>query len=85
MADVNLMGNLALLEGLFTVATLWVIVKWMTVMGMAMYCLFSAVIIKQVGTMAETLDDPANGTVKLFAWVHLVFAVGLTLLLIIVG
>lgn len=50
------------------------IMKWGLAAGLTMYSLFALVIVKQVGIMAETFEDQANGVVKLFAWGHLIMA-----------
>ena len=60
----------------------WVIFKWGMVLMLLMYDLFAAVIIKQVGIMSETIEDPANGIVRLFAWFHLLASLLLTLAVI---
>jgi len=58
-----------------TSVTVEVIIKWGLVAGLVMYSLFALVIVKQVGIMAETFEDQANGVVKLFAWAHLIMAI----------
>ncbi len=63
-------------------AFLWVVFKWGMVLMLLIYDLFAAVIIKQVGIMSETLEDPANGIVRVFAWAHLLASLLLTLAVI---
>lgn len=60
--------------------TVWVIIKWFLVVGLLMYLAFAAVIIRQVGVMSESIQDPLNPLIKLFAWTHLV----LTIILIVI-
>lgn len=71
-------------EGLFSVGTLWTVVKILSVIGMLIYILFAAVIIKQTDIMSQTLDDPANKAVRICAWFHFLFAVAITVLIIVV-
>lgn len=60
--------------------TLFGVVKWMGVAGLVMYVAFAVVIVKQVGVMTEAIEDEANGIISLFAWAHLIMAVGLVIL-----
>lgn len=59
-----------------------VVFKWMAVVGLVMYAFFAAVILKQVGIMTESVEADANGVVTLFAWVHLLMAIGLVFIAI---
>jgi hypothetical protein len=64
-------------KGLANGLTGMVLLKWGLVIGLVMYTLFTLVIVKQVGIMAETFEDDANGTLKLMAWVHLFMALAI--------
>ena len=83
--NVNNLSNWLANPGMLNLDIVWVIIKWMLVLGLVLYCFVALVIIKQVGIMSETLEDPANGVVKAFAWMHLIFAIVLTGLVIVVG
>ena len=61
-----------------------IIFKWGCVFVLVMYDLFAAVIIKQAAIMSETLDDGANGVVRMFAVVHLLASLLLTLAVILI-
>lgn len=65
-----------ILRGLLTI-TPFEVVKWFAVAGLVMYSFFAAVVIKQVGIMTETFESDVNSVVKLFAWMHLLVAIGL--------
>lgn len=56
-----------------------VVVKGFLVVGLVMYTAFAGVIVRQVGIMSESVEDPFNGVVILFAWLHL----GLSIFLVI--
>jgi hypothetical protein len=55
-----------------------VLLKWFTVVGLIMYTFFTVVVIKQVGIMAESVETEINNIAKMFAWVHLLMSVLLT-------
>jgi len=65
--------------GLFPV---FIILKWITVLGLGMYSIFALVIIKQVSIMTETFEGTANPIVKLFSWIHFLASLLLTLAVI---
>ena len=54
--------------------TLWGVVKWFSVMGLVMYAVFAAVIVRQAMMMSETVDSDANWIIILFSWLHLIMA-----------
>jgi hypothetical protein len=57
------------------------VIKWMAVGGLVMYTGFALVLVRQAGVMAESIEDPFNGVIKLGAWLHF----GLALLLVGLG
>lgn len=89
MDKITVVDNLGLpqtdlIRGLFTSMSMWIVVKWMFVAGLLMYSLFALVIIKQVGVMADTFEDEANGVVRMFAWIHFLIAVALTVTAVVI-
>jgi hypothetical protein len=58
--------------------------KIFVVAGLVMYTIFTLVVLKQVGIMTETFDSEINGTVKMFARVHLLMSIGITVLAVLV-
>lgn len=54
--------------------TLFEVIKWFFVAGMILYTIFAYVIVRQVKVMSEAIEDPMNGVIAVFAWVHLIAA-----------
>lgn len=61
--------------------TVFQVIKWFFVIGLIMYSAFAAVVIRQVKTMNESVEDPLNSIILLVSVVHLI----LSLLLIVVA
>ncbi|MEK7577534.1 MAG: DUF5657 family protein [Patescibacteria group bacterium] len=60
------------------VATLtFVILKWLVVFGLAMYCLFAVVIIRQEQLMANVLEETFEPVLRLAAIIHLVASIAI--------
>ncbi len=73
--------NPEFLRQLLSQVTVLLVVKGMFLVGLLVYLAFAIIIVRQVGIMNEALEDPHNGVVKLFAWMHLV----MTIMLLIVS
>ena len=58
---------------------LWVLIKIMFLVAFFMYFLFSLIVVRQVFIMTSTFKTPAAPMLKLFAFVHLFFAVGIVI------
>ena len=58
--------------------TVWGMVKWMLVGGMAFYCAFAVVLVMQVKVMTETFESGVNPIVKFAGVLHLAMAILLT-------
>jgi len=84
--QIDLLNNLANPQNLNfdSMGLIWTVIKWMVVLGLLIYTVFAAVVIKQVSIMSETIEDPANGIVKLFSWGHLALAIFVTVMVILV-
>ena len=55
----------------------FIVVKWLVVFGIAMYCLFAAVIIRQEQLMAIVLEETFEPVLRLATIIHLVASVAL--------
>ncbi len=64
--------------------SLWLIVKILFLVPMAVYLIFAVVIIKQVNLMVSTLEVGFEVPIKAIAWGHLLFALGTFILALII-
>ena len=62
--------------------SLWLLVKILFIIGLALYLAFAVIVIRQVGLMAKTLDGEFNLPLKFVAWAHLIVSLGVFLLAI---
>jgi hypothetical protein len=62
----------------------WQIVKWFLVFGEVIYLVFAYVIVKQVRVMLETLDIGFSYPVRLVAYLHFLFALGIIILSVVI-
>lgn len=53
----------------------FIIVKWLIVFGLSMYCLFAVVIIRQEQLMTIVLEEAFEPVLRLAAIIHLVASV----------
>lgn len=53
----------------------FIILKWLVVFGLSMYCLFAVVILRQEQLMAIVLEESFEPVLRLASLVHLVFSV----------
>ncbi len=70
-----------ILNTFLTSLTILGIVKGMFMVGLVVYLAFAAIIVRQVAIMKESLEDPNNFIIQIFAWAHLL----LTILLLVVS
>lgn len=54
---------------------IWIVVRYMFLMGLALYLLFALVIVRQVGLMTKTLSVGFELPIKFLAYLHLIAAV----------
>ena len=54
--------------------TVWVVVKWLMVLGLVLYGVFAVVVIRQVQLMSRTVNGALEWPLKLLAWAHLAVA-----------
>lgn len=55
----------------------FVVLKWLTVFGLSMYCLFALVIIRQEQLMANVLEETFEPVLRVASIVHLVASIAL--------
>ncbi len=56
--------------------TFWMAAKVMVIIGLLVYLVFAGVIIRQTKYMTDTLEIGFEGVIKVFAWLHMLFALG---------
>ncbi len=54
---------------------IWIIIKFLSLILLAMYLIFSLVVIKQVSLMTRTLQLGWENLVRTLSYVHLAFAI----------
>ncbi|KKU95303.1 MAG: hypothetical protein UY27_C0023G0011 [Candidatus Gottesmanbacteria bacterium GW2011_GWA1_48_13] len=64
--------------------TLFGVIKGFFVVGLVMYVAFSLVIVRQIKSMTEAVEDEFNGLISILAWMHLLLAIGVMVLAIVV-
>ena len=65
-------------------ASIWFIVKIFFLIAIFVYIVFAGVIVRQVGLMIETLEVGFETPIKIFAWGHFLFAIGVLILAILI-
>ena len=60
--------------------SIWTIAKIFVLFAIAIYIVFAFVVVRQVNIMTETLDVGLEGIIKLIAFAHLLFSVGIFIL-----
>ncbi len=54
----------------------WLTAKAIVIIGLFVYLVFAGVIIRQTKHMTDTLEIGFEGVIKVFAWLHMLFALG---------
>ena len=57
--------------------------KFSFVLGAIIYLIFALIIVKQVATMTKNVNDTFNSVIIIFSYAHLLFAILLTLLILV--
>ncbi len=57
--------------------SVWLIAKIFVLIALGLYIVFAAVIVKQVNLMIKTIKVGFEAPIKLVAWGHLLFALGI--------
>lgn len=55
----------------------WSLIKALSLVGLLIYVAFAVIVVRQVGLMTRTVNDPLNWPLRLIAWVHLGMALGI--------
>lgn len=61
-------------------STVWGLAKLFVLVGLLLYLAFAVVVIRQVQLMTRTITGELDGAIRVVAWVHFAFAVGIFLL-----
>lgn len=64
--------------------TIWLLVKILFLIGLGIYILFAAIIIRQVALMNRTLKGTLDIGVRLLAWIHFLAAIFIFILALII-
>lgn len=64
--------------------SVWLIAKIFVLIALGLYIVFAGVVVKQVGLMIKTIEVGFEAPIKMVAWGHLFFAVGIFVLAIII-
>jgi len=57
--------------------SVWLVAKIFVLLFLAMYIVFSLVVIRQIKLMLKTVDMGLNLPIRFIGWVHFLFAVGI--------
>ncbi len=60
----------------------WILVRILFLAGFAAYLVFAAVVAIQIFAMTKTVSSPLNFLVRLFGFLHFVFALGVLLFML---
>lgn len=69
---------------LSTGISVWFLVKILFLVAIVVYIIFALVVVRQVGLMTDTLEVGFERPVRIIAWVHLFFAMGILILAILI-
>lgn len=69
---------------MITGLTIWPVLKVLIIIVLAIYIVFSLVLIKQVQMMTKTLEVGFERELKFLAFVHFLFAVGVLIFAVII-
>jgi hypothetical protein len=64
--------------------SVWVVAKWFVVVGFLVYILFALVVVKQTSLMLGTLEIAFEKPIKMLAWVHFLFSIGIFILALVI-
>lgn len=60
--------------------SIWLLVKVLFLVGLSVYLIFAAVVVRQVYLMTETLEVGFETPVRALVWLHLAVAIGVFIL-----
>lgn len=64
--------------------TIWLLVKILFLIGLGIYILFAAIIIRQAALMNRTLKGTLDVGVRLLAWIHFLAAIFIFILALVI-
>ena len=64
--------------------TIWVVIKILIIIFLAIYVIFSLVLIRQVQLMTKTLEIGFEKQLQFFSFIHFLFAIGVLAFAIII-
>jgi len=64
--------------------SVWFVVKIFFLIAIGVYIVFAFVVVRQVGLMTDTLEVGFETPVRIVAWGHLLFAIGILILAILI-
>lgn len=59
---------------------IWLLIKTLFLIGLAIYLAFAVIVIRQVGLMSKTVNGTLEIPIKSITWIHLLVAIGVFLL-----
>jgi len=67
----------------FISGTAWIIIKILILLGIGVYLIFAAVVVRQEQLMAHVLEESFEPVLRISAFLHLLAAIGVFLLALI--
>ncbi len=64
--------------------SIWFFAKILFLIAIVVYIIFALVVVRQVGLMTDTLEVGFEMPVRIVAWGHLLFAIGILILAILI-
>lgn len=64
--------------------SIWVIAKILFLIAIVVYIIFALVVVRQVNLMVDTLEVGFETPIRLFAWGHLLFSIGVLILALLI-
>lgn len=64
--------------------SIWFFAKILFLIAIVVYIIFALVVVRQVGLMTDTLEVGFETPVRIVAWGHLLFAIGILILAILI-
>lgn len=64
--------------------TIWLLVKILFLIGLAIYIAFAVIVVRQVNLMIQALNGGFDFPIKLISWIHLGVAIAIFLLALVI-
>ena len=62
----------------------WIVVKIFILIALGLYIIFGFIMVREVDLMNRTLKGVFNLPIKIIAWLHLIFAIGVFTLALVI-